>query len=52
VRHLNDALFLLTIEGIAGQHEAQIWLSTYNLSQAKVEAFEKNWALMLGRALV
>lgn len=52
VRHLNDALFLLTIEGIAGQHEAQIWLSTYNLSQAKVEASEMDWAGVLGRILV
>ena len=51
VRQLNDALFWLTIEGIAGQLEAQIWLSTYNLPQAKVEAFEKEWAGMLKRAL-
>ena len=49
VRHLNDALFWLTIEGIAGEHEAQIWLSTYNLPQAKVEAFEQQWAGELAR---
>ena len=51
VRHLNDALFWLTIEGIAGQLEAQIWLSTYNLPQAKVESFEKEWAGVLGRVV-
>ena len=51
VRHLNDALFWLTIEGIAGQHEAQIWLSTYNLPQAKVEAFDRQWAGELARVL-
>jgi len=51
VRHLNDALFWLTIEGIAGEHEAQIWLSAYNLPQAKVESFEKEWAGVQGRVV-
>ena len=51
VRHLNDALFWLTIEGIAGEHEAQIWLSTYNLPQAKVEALERQWAETLKHVL-
>jgi len=51
VRHLNDALFWLTIEGGAGRHEAQIWLSTYNLPQAKVEAFERQWAGVLARTV-
>jgi len=51
VRHLNDALFWLTIEGIAGHHEAQIWLSAYNVPHAKVEAFEKQWAGALARVL-
>jgi len=51
VQHLNDALFWLTIEGIAGEHEAQIWLSAYNLPQAKVEAFEKEWAGALERVV-
>jgi len=51
VRHLNDALLWLTIEGIAGQHEAQIWVSMYNLPQGKLEAFESDWAEVLGRVV-
>jgi hypothetical protein len=51
VRQLNDALFWLTIEGIAGQHDAQIWLSAYNLPGAKVEAFEREWGGVLSRLL-
>lgn len=51
VRNLNDALFWLTIEGMAGEHEAQIWLSAYNVPQAKIEAFEKDWAGVLERVL-
>lgn len=51
VRNLNDALFWLTIEGITGEHEAQIWLSAYNLSQAKVEAFERDWGAVLERVV-
>jgi len=50
VRHLNDALLWLTIEGGPGQHEVQLWLSAYNLPPAKVVAFEKDWAGVLERA--
>jgi len=49
VRPLNDALLWLTIEGTPGQHEVQLWLSAYNLPQAKMEAFEKEWAAVLKR---
>jgi uncharacterized protein YndB with AHSA1/START domain len=51
VRQLNDALFWLSIEGAPGEHEAQVWLSAYGLSQAKVESFEKEWAGVLERVL-
>lgn len=51
VRHLNDALYWVSIEGVAGEHEGQIWLSSYSLPQAKVEGFEKQWAGELGRIL-
>lgn len=51
VRHLNDALLWLTIEGIAGEHDVQLWLSAYNLPQGKVEAFERQWAGVLDRIL-
>jgi hypothetical protein len=47
VRHLNDALLWLTIEGIPGEHDVQLWLSAYNLPEAKVEAFERQWAEVL-----
>jgi uncharacterized protein YndB with AHSA1/START domain len=49
IRQLNDALLWLTIEGGPGQHEVQLWLSAYNLPQAKVAAFEKDWAHVLER---
>lgn len=51
VRQLNDALLWLTIEGIAGQHDVQLWLSAYNLPQAKVDAFEKDWGAVLERCV-
>jgi len=51
VRHLNDALFWVTIEGIPGEHEVQLWLSTYGVPQAKIEGFEKEWSGVLGRML-
>jgi hypothetical protein len=47
VESLNDALFWLTIEGAPGKHDVQLWLSAYGLSQAEVEAFEKNWSGVL-----
>ena len=49
VRHLNDALLWLTIEGSVAEHDVQLWLSTYGLSQAKVDAFTKEWEGVLGR---
>jgi len=49
VRHLNDALLWLTIEGIAGEHDVQLWLSTYNLPRANVERFDRQWAAVLDR---
>ena len=49
VRHLNDALLWLTIEGSGAEHDVQLWLSTYGLSQAKVDAFAKQWESVLGR---
>jgi len=52
VRPLNDALFWLTIEGAPGQHEAQLWLSAYNLPAARVSAFEKDWAAVLERVFL
>ncbi|HMD30661.1 MAG TPA: SRPBCC domain-containing protein [Candidatus Acidoferrales bacterium] len=49
VRQLNDALLWLTIEGAPGEHEVQLWLSTYGVAQAKVEEFGKQWEGVLGR---
>jgi hypothetical protein len=51
IRQLNDALLWLTIEGVPGQHEVQLWLSAYNLPQAKVAAFEKEWGAALEQIL-
>lgn len=49
IRQLNDALLWLTIEGAPGQHEAQLWLSGYNLPQTKMRGFEKDWDEVLQR---
>jgi len=49
VRDLNDALLWVTIEGIAGEHEVQLWLSAYGVPQAEVESFEREWAGVLSR---
>jgi uncharacterized protein YndB with AHSA1/START domain len=51
-RHLNDALLWLTIEGVPGEHEVQLWLSSYGVSQAQVDSFERMWAAVLGTILV
>ncbi len=48
VRHLNDALLWLTTEGIPGEHEVQLWLSSYGVSQAQVDSIERMWAGVLG----
>ena len=47
VKELNDALLWLTIEGVPGEHEVQLWLSAYGVPQADVDAFERH-----GRALL
>lgn len=49
VAHLNDAPFWLTIEGAAGQHDVQLWLSAYGMPQAQVDAFGERWAHVLER---
>ncbi|HKM90270.1 MAG TPA: SRPBCC domain-containing protein [Candidatus Acidoferrales bacterium] len=49
VRELNDALVWLTIEGTGGEHDVQLWLSSYGVPQAKVESFEREWGGVLGR---
>lgn len=52
VRHLNDALLWITIEGIPGEHEVQLWLSTYGVPQARIESFEQEWSGVLGRIFI
>jgi len=39
VRELNDALLLLTIEGLPGNIEIQAWLSTFSLQPSQVDAY-------------
>jgi uncharacterized protein YndB with AHSA1/START domain len=39
----NDALVWLTIEGVSGRYEAQIWLSAYGIPDERVSEFEQNW---------
>jgi hypothetical protein len=43
VRELNDALLLLTIEGLPGNLEVHAWLSTFCLQLSQVEDFHKKW---------
>jgi uncharacterized protein YndB with AHSA1/START domain len=43
----NDALFWLTIEGASGAHEVQLWISTFNIPQASVEALRDRWTQVL-----
>jgi hypothetical protein len=43
----NDALFWLTIEGGSGEHEVQLWISTFNIPQARVEALRDHWTQVL-----
>jgi hypothetical protein len=47
VRELNDALFWLTIEGVRGKIEAQVWLSAFGLPQSDVEEFGRKWEARL-----
>jgi len=51
VRGLNDAMLWLTIEGAGGEHEVQLWLSSYGVPQTKVESFEREWTGVLGKIL-
>jgi hypothetical protein len=44
VRELNDALFLVTVEGASGKIEVQNWLSSFNLPQDRIKKFEKDWS--------
>ncbi len=43
IRELNDALLWLTIEGVPGKHEVQLWLSAFGLPQMEVDAFGVQW---------
>jgi len=47
VENLNNALLWLGIEGSAGKHEVQLWLSAYGLPDAQVTAFKESWAGIL-----
>jgi len=51
VDSLNDALAWLTIEGLAGEHDVQLWFSTYGVPQAQVSEIEKRWAGALEKIL-
>jgi len=51
VRERNDALLWLTIEGVAGKIEVQLWLSAFGLDQTEVDAFEKQWQRQLQNIL-
>jgi uncharacterized protein YndB with AHSA1/START domain len=50
VDSLKDALVWLTIEG-SGEHDVQLWFSTYGLPQAQVSEIEKRWAGVLEKIL-
>jgi len=43
VRELNDALLWLTIEGVPGKIEAQLWLSAFGVTQVQLDAFHARW---------
>jgi len=49
VEHLNGGLFWPTIEGAAGKHDVQIWLSTYGVPRAQVDAFGERCSGVLQR---
>ena len=49
VKELNDALLWLTIEGVPGKHEVQLWLSAYAIPQHQVNEFAKHGAELLER---
>ncbi len=51
VRELNDALVSLSIEGTGGEHDVQLWFSTYGVSQTKVEKIETQWTGIIGKIL-
>jgi len=43
VQELNGALLWLTIEGVPGSIEVQVWLSAFGLEPARVEEFGRSW---------
>ena len=47
VKELNDALLWVTIEGMPGELEAQMWLSAYAIPQARVDEFGKHGVALL-----
>ncbi len=51
VEALNGALCWLAIEGLAREHKAQLWFSTYGWTQAAVTEIETKWASELKRIL-
>jgi len=52
VCELNEALFWITIEGMPGKIEAQIWLSSFGLGQKSLDEFSSYWDKRLREVLV
>jgi len=49
VQHLNNALFRVTIEVFGRYREVSLWLATYGLSAATLQAFRQEWDAQLQR---
>ena len=54
VQNLNNALLAVRMHEVCGHepgagHEASLWLSTYGVPQAEVEAFRSRWQEVLDR---
>ncbi len=49
VKELNDALLWVTIEGVPGKLEVQLWLSAYSIPQARVDDFGRHGTELLER---
>jgi len=47
VENLNDAFFRVHVESCRGVREVGLWMSTYGVPPAQVEAIEKGWSEML-----
>lgn len=43
VREMNDALLWLTIEGVTGSTQVQLWLSVFGVDPARVASFQQTW---------